>query len=248
MPDTISTEPSDRASRPVRLVPILAAIGILLSALIVDGAVVGVAAHFMGKAAFAAAPWKVLYLGHTGMLLAALLWIGFLGNWRFRDFGFKAPADRKYVWIAAVFGIFFALVMTAVDYAHNIAIHKPPEHFSLSVTNVIGLLSFEGLYAGTVEEILFRGLLVTFLMRRMSGRIRLGGFSVHVAGVIVAVLFCLSHVASFWTESFSAAAGQQVYAFVWAIIYAYWLEKSGSLLHPSSATIWAIYLKTFLPW
>jgi CAAX prenyl protease-like protein len=29
---------------------------------------------------------------------------------------------------------------------------------------------------------------------------------------------------------FSAAAGQQVYAFVWGIIYAYWLEKSGSLL------------------
>ncbi len=230
MPDTMSTEPSDRASRPVKSVPILAAIGILLSALIVDGAIVVMAVHFMGKATFDSTPWKALYFGHTGMLLVALLWIGFLGGWRFREFGFKAPADHKYVWIGAVFGIFFALVMTAVDYAHNIAMQMPPEHFSLSVTNVIGLLSFEGFYAGTVEEIFFRGLLVTFLMQRMSGRIRLGGFSLHIAGVIVAVLFCLSHVASFWTESFSAAAGQQVYAFVWGIIYAYWLEKSGSLL------------------
>jgi len=230
MPDTISTEPSDRASRPVRFVPILAAIGILLSALVVDSAIIVMALRFMGKATFASTPWKALYFGHTGMLLVALFWIGFLGRWRFREFGFKAPADHKYVWIAAVFGIFFGLVMTVVDYAHNIAMHMPPEHFSLSVTNVIGLLSFEGFYAGTVEEILFRGLLVTFLMQRMSGRIRLGGFSLHIAGVIVAVLFCLSHVASFWTESFSAAAGQQIYAFVWAIIYAYWLEKSGSLL------------------
>jgi hypothetical protein len=62
------------------------------------------------------------------------------------------------------------------------------------------------------------------------GRIMLGRFDLHIAGVIVAILFCLSHVASFWTESFSAAAGQQVYAFVWGVIYAYWLEKSGSLL------------------
>jgi hypothetical protein len=44
------------------------------------------------------------------------------------------------------------------------------------------------------------------------------------------VLFCLSHIVSFWTESFGAAVGQQLYAFTWAIIYAYWLEKSGSLL------------------
>lgn len=230
MPETISTEPSDRTSRPVRSVPILAAIGILLSALIVDGAIIVVAVHFMGNATFASTPWKALYFGHTGMLLVALLWIGFLGGWRFREFGFKAPADNKYVWIAAVFGVCFALIMTAADYANNIAMHTPPDHFSLSITNVIGLLSFEGFYAGTVEEILFRGLLVTFLTQRMSGRIRLGGFSLHIAGVIVAVLFCLSHVTSFWTESFSAAAGQQVYAFVWGIIYAHWLEKFGSLL------------------
>jgi uncharacterized protein len=230
MPDTIVTEPSDRASRPIRIFPILAAIGILLSALVVDSAVIVVAVHFLGKDAFVSTPWKVLYFGHTGMLLVALLWIGFLGGWRFRGFGFKAPADRKYVWIAAVFGIFFGVVMTVVDYAHNLGTHMPPQNFSLSVTNVIGLLSFEGLYAGTVEEILFRGLLVTFLMQRMSGRIRLGRFNLHIAGVIVAILFCLSHAASFWTESFSAAAGQQVYAFVWAIIYAYWFEKSGSLL------------------
>jgi hypothetical protein len=35
---------------------------------------------------------------------------------------------------------------------------------------------------------------------------------------------------SFWTESFAAASGQQIYAFVWAVIYAYWFEKSPSLL------------------
>jgi hypothetical protein len=46
--------------------------------------------------------------------------------------------------------------------------------------------------------------------------------------VIVALLFCVSHVSSFWTESFGAAAGQQVYALLWGVIYAYWYEQSGS--------------------
>jgi uncharacterized protein len=76
----------------------------------------------------------------------------------------------------------------------------------------------------------FGGLLLTFLMRRMSGRIRLGRFDLHVAGVIVAAIFCLAHIGSFWTESLAAASGQQIYAFVWGVIYAYWFEKSASLL------------------
>jgi uncharacterized protein len=71
---------------------------------------------------------------------------------------------------------------------------------------------------------------MTFLMQRMTSGMRLGSYSLHVAGLIVALLFCLSHIASFWTESFSAAAAQQVYGFVWGIVYAYWVEKSGSLL------------------
>src|SRR5439155_18280406 len=99
-----------------------------------------------------------------------------------------------------------------------------------SSTNLAGSLTFEGLCASTVEEILFRGLLVTFLVQRMSGRLRLGRFDLHVAGVIVAVLFCLAHLGSFWTQSFRVAASQQAYAFVWGVIYAYWYEKSGSLL------------------
>lgn len=93
-------------------------------------------------------------------------------------------------------------------------------------------MTFEGLWAGTVEEVLFRGLLVTFLMSRISGRVRVGRYSMHVAGVMVAVLFCLAHISSFWTRPPLLAAGQQAYAFGLAILYAYWYEKSGSVLAP----------------
>jgi|HubBroStandDraft_6_1064221.scaffolds.fasta_scaffold03783_2 membrane protease YdiL (CAAX protease family) len=215
---------------PLKIWPIIAAIGLLVSALIVDGAVIVVTIHFIGLPTFKAMPWTVLYFGHTGILLATLLCIALLGHGRFREFGFKAPADNRYVHAALLFGVLFGIVMTAADYTQNIIAHRPPENFPLSSTNLVGSLTFAGLYGGTVEEILFRGLLMTFLMQRMSGRFRLGRFDVHVAGVIVAVLFSLAHLGSFWTESFRVAASQQVYAFVFGVIYAYWFEKSGSLL------------------
>jgi membrane protease YdiL (CAAX protease family) len=215
---------------PLKLWPIIAAVGLLVFALMVDAAVIVSTLHFIGLHTFKAMPWTVLYFGHTGILLATLLCIALLGHGRFREFGFKAPANHRYVPIAVLFGVLFGIVMTASDYTHNIIAHLPPENLFLSSTNLVGSLTFSGLYAGTVEEILFRGLLMTFLMHRMSGRLRLGCFDVHVAGVIVAVLFSLSHLGSFWTESFRVAAGQQAYAFVFGVIYAYWYEKSGSLL------------------
>ena len=57
-------------------------------------------------------------------------------------------------------------------------------------------------------------------------------YDMHVAGVILAILFALAHLTSFWTENFWIALGQQIYAFTLGILYAYWREKSGSLLAP----------------
>jgi len=227
---SMSAMQSDSSLPALRLWPILAAIGIFVSVMAVDGICSLVAIRSMGQATFATTPWKILYFAHTGMLVGSLVWIAFLSRGHFRQFGFKAPANSRYVRVALLFGVGIGIVMTIADYWHNLVVKAPPEHFQLSLSNVVGLLSFEGLYAGTVEEILFRGLLVTFLLRRMSGRVRVGRFDLHVAGLIVAVLFCLAHLGSFWTESVAAAAAQQAYAFIWALIYAYWYERSGSLL------------------
>ena len=70
----------------------------------------------------------------------------------------------------------------------------------------------------------------TFLIKRRSGRIRLLKFDMHVAGVILALLFALAHVANFWQRPLWFALGQQGYAFALGILYAYWYEKSGRVL------------------
>jgi CAAX protease family protein len=85
---------------------------------------------------------------------------------------------------------------------------------------------------GFAEEIPFRGLLQTLLMQRTLGRVRILNFDMHIAGVILAMLFALARLTSFWGRSFWFALGQLVYAFAIAILYAYWREKSDSLLAP----------------
>lgn len=176
-------------------------------------------------------PWTVYFPGHFGQLLAALVCIAILSRGRLGEFGLRFPTGPSYVGPAVAWGIAFGLIMTAVDYSPNLLHHTAP-NLPLTQTNIAGWLSFEALWAGTVEEVAFRGLLVTFLMRRCSGRVRLAGYDMHAGGVIVALIFALAHVSNFWTRPLFEAAGQQVYAFALAVLYAYWYEKSGSVLAP----------------
>jgi hypothetical protein len=74
----------------LKFLPIIAAVGLLVFVLMVDGAVIVVTLHFIGLPTFKAMPWIVLYFGHTGMLVTALPCIALLGHGRFREFGFKA--------------------------------------------------------------------------------------------------------------------------------------------------------------
>jgi hypothetical protein len=86
----LATNQSPLTLPPFKLWPIIGALGLLVLALVVDGAVIVVTLHFIGLPTFKAMPWTVLYFGHTGMLVTALLCIALLGHGRFREFGFKA--------------------------------------------------------------------------------------------------------------------------------------------------------------
>ena len=52
------------------------------------------------------------------------------------------------------------------------------------------------------------------------------------AGIVVALIFALLHAANFDARAWQLALGQQIYAFVLGVLYAYWLEKSKSVVAP----------------
>jgi membrane protease YdiL (CAAX protease family) len=177
-------------------------------------------------------PW--LYMQHGFGLLAALPVIAIL---KFKlvpaDYGLHWPRGRSYVWPAVLWGAVFGVLMTLVDYAPQLLAHtKPDPGFPLTPGNIWGWLIFEGVYVGPTEEIPFRALLVTYLATTMPGRFAIGRFNMRWAGIIVALIFALLHINSFHTRPWPEALGQQCYAFALGVLYAYWLEKSKSVVAP----------------
>jgi membrane protease YdiL (CAAX protease family) len=174
-----------------------------------------------------------LYAQHGVQMLLALVAIAIMRRFVLADYGLHMPSGRSYVLPAVLWGLFFGLLMTAVDYAPYILSRTAPKlGYPLTTGNVLGWLGFEGIYAGPTEEILFRSLLVTYLAATMPGKVRLWGYEMNAAGVVVAAIFAFAHFGSFFSAPLYAALGQLIYAFALGVLYAYWLEKSKSVLAP----------------
>jgi hypothetical protein len=175
-----------------------------------------------------------LCLQHAGQLIIALILIAALKYTVVpADYGLHGPRGKTYIWPAILWGAFFGALMTVVDYAPQLIAHtKPDPGFPLTPGNIWGWTFFEGVYVGPTEEIPFRALLVTYLAAAMPGKLHIGRFNMNWAGIIVAVIFALLHAASFDTRAWPEALGQQIYAFALGVLYAYWLEKSTSVVAP----------------
>jgi membrane protease YdiL (CAAX protease family) len=175
-----------------------------------------------------------LYVHHAIQCLVALIVIAILKFWLVpADYGLHKPRGKSYIWPAILWGTFFGVLMTAVDYAPQLIAHtKPDPGFTLTPGNIWGWIFFEGVYVGPTEEIPFRALLVTYLAATMPGKLHLGRLNMNWAGIIVALIFALLHATNFSSRNWPEALGQQFYAFALGVLYAYWLEKSKSVVAP----------------
>lgn len=176
-----------------------------------------------------------LYMQHSGMLVVSLIAIAIF---KYRlvpaDYGLHWPRGKTYIWPAVLWGALFGILMTVTDYAPQILAHATSNPATApSEGNIWARILFEGLYVGPTEEIPVRALLVTYLATTMPGKLRIGRFEISWAGVIVAAMFALMHATSFATRNWPQALGQQLYAFALGVLYAYWLEKSRSVLAAS---------------
>lgn len=148
------------------------------------------------------------------------------------DAHLRWPPGRSYVGLATLIGVAMGLIMLVADYWPELATRTAPDApYALNAVDAAGWLTAM-LTTGLAEETIFRGLLVGFLVVLVPGRIRAGRFDVPVAAVIVALLFALAHWQSFRVNPFHMAAAQQLYAFVWGLIYVWLMERSRSLLAP----------------
>lgn len=144
----------------------------------------------------------------------------------------RLPPGRSYLGLALVLGVGMGLVMLVADYGPQLVSQTAPA--APYATAGVGAAGWLGvmLATGLAEETIFRGLLVGMLVVLIPGRVRLGRVDVPMAAVIVGLLFSLAHYQSFLVNPLHMAIAQQLYAFAWALVYVWLMERSRSLLAP----------------
>jgi len=226
---TVGTHPTLAALLP-RLLALLAALGLAFGIPFLSVAFL----RFVGR--FAALPppstWQWLYLHHGAQFALTLVAIAFVRRFVRADYGLHLPRGKSYAGVALIGGAGLSLIACAVTYGPSLLAHTSPSlGYAPTTSNVIGWLTFEGVYVGPTEETLFRALLVTYLAETIPGRVELLGRDLSLGGVLAAAIFALSHW-NYGVLPFPLALGQQVYAFALGLFYAYCFEKSRSILAP----------------
>ena len=221
------------ASFRLRFIPILTVILLGLGIPFAAAEIVDLARHYSRLVPPIADKLGWLYAQHGVQLALALIAIAAMKWLVPADYGLHAPRQKSYVGWAILWGAVFGVLMTIVDYLPSLLAQTAPRlGYPLTAANIAGWMGFEGLYVGPTEEVLFRSLLVTYLAATMPGKLRLMGYEMNGAGIVVALIFALAHFGSFFSDPFWLASGQFLYAFALGVLYAYWLEKSKSVLAP----------------
>ncbi|MBC2779008.1 CPBP family intramembrane glutamic endopeptidase [Parasphingopyxis marina] len=176
-----------------------------------------------------------IYLAFALFLQAVLAFAGILVMRRLlpeADDHVRWPPEKSYAGLALLIGIGMGLAMLIADYwPALIAGHAPAAGYDIAPVPAAGMLAAL-LCTGFAEETLFRGLLVGMLVILVPGRMRIGGLDLPIAAYIVALLFGLAHWESFLVNPLHLAIAQQLYAFIWGLIYVWLMERSQSLVAP----------------
>lgn len=174
-----------------------------------------------------------LFAQRSVQFVLALIAIGIAKLLVPADYGLHVPEDRSYAGWAVLWGLVFGILMTAIDHAPNLVAHAAPKlGYPLTAANVVGWLGLDGLYVGPTEEVLYRALLVTYLSAAMPGKVRLGVYAMNGAGIAVAAILALPYAGDFFGDPPWMAASRMACVFALGVLYAWWLEKSGSILAP----------------
>lgn len=155
------------------------------------------------------------------------------GRWRewglnFRNAGESWRLLRKF---CLVYGLYFVGIGFIVQL---LFFPRPDAPYPLSPANVLGMLAFMGLVSGLSEEILFRGMMQTYLQRFFTGVWTRGGLELPVAGFVTAIIFTFAHI-GFRPLPFEIThlyLPQLALAFVLGLYYAFAYHRTGSLLNP----------------
>lgn len=237
MHDTVGIRPffeiSGSRSRLLPAVVAVAVAGLLMEGMLRLGRVPAKWLYQHGPVSWDDRVW--IYVGLAILFQAALGLIGIAVMRKVlpkADANLRWPPGRSFAGLAFAIGVGMALVMLVADYWPQLLAGQPLDRsYATNPLDATGWLASMAI-TGLAEETIFRGLLVGGLVLFVRERVRAGNFEIPLAGVVVALLFCLAHWRSFIVDPLHMAIAQQSYAFAWGLIYVWLMERSRSLLAP----------------
>lgn len=178
--------------------------------------------------------WLYMTQHHLAQMVLALAVIAVVGRMRFGDWGLNFRNWRRSLRMTRSFAMIFGSVI-AVGLVLQIATGMEPRRApEMAPADIAGRLFFMLAISGLSEEILFRGMMQTWLTRWFPGAVRLSGLELPGAGVITALIFAVVHV-NFTLAPLAITHlywPQVVLAFVLGVTYSVAYQRTGSLLGP----------------
>ena len=174
--------------------------------------------------------WITLYEQHFWQLVFALILIRVFSGGKFLEWGLNfrnAGVSWRILKKYCVVYFFIILLVNVLPYL--LQHQRPSFDYPITTTNIVGWLSFEWIFVGISEEIMFRGLIHTFLTRTWTSVWTVAGIAIPSAGLITTIIFCLAHINPFHPHVYWP---QQVFAFGLGIYYSAVYHRTGSLLNP----------------
>lgn len=185
---------------------------------------------------------------HFWQMALAFGAIGLLGRARWGEWGLNLRNGAESFRILRKFLVVYGIYFIGAGFLIQLLFAPPgtPEQ-PVSATHIAGRLAFGFLFVGVSEEILFRGLIHTYLARHWRGVWRWRGWELPTAGLLAALLFTLAHVGFTIAplEITHLSWPQLLMAFVLGIFYSWAYHVTGSLLAPivahnvSDGALWA---------
>ncbi|OQA16061.1 MAG: CAAX amino terminal protease self- immunity [Firmicutes bacterium ADurb.Bin356] len=216
---------------------------------ILDLVIVLLIIHFMGISSYMLSNSLGIYVPYFGseslyltralqrviQLVFVILIMRFVFKKPFPQWGFNLKdASVSLKLVLRFLPFFFCIELAYLLFAKYIMASNIGMQYTPKLLNVLIIFAFQGLFTGTSEEPVFRGMVITLLKNSWNMSFKLLNLKIEMTTILSAIIFAVAHMEFsfgpfrilYWNP------WQMLTAFLLGVYYAYVFEKTQSLLNP----------------
>ena len=134
--------------------------------------------------------WILADLVHIPQFLIPFLLIYYVSKGNLKEYGFnlrEVPhfTHKRMLVIGILFGLLFSL-RYIIQIVTGATLDIP---YPVTPLNIVGNMTFQWIIVGVSEETMFRGLIQTYLMKKLEGYVQIAGQEFHIGTVIAAIFW-----------------------------------------------------------